>query len=1279
MNSRSKSLSNDLVISSVAINELAYEDSKHFVISCSVANKNSENISSLALIDSGASAHGFIDTKFAQNHNFDLIPLPRPRRLKVFDGTDSISGNITHLAKTVLKINDHSETILLFVTKLAHFDLVLGLPWLQYHSPTTNWSKLSLEFRNRKCQQHCRQFPVRVDAVPFNVISNRRNALCSSETEISVENCDINSFENFVAQDNISVMTITIEDIEQALKDKPRSDPSLKLPKIYHEFLSVFSIEEADKVPPHRPSHHRIILKPGAEPPWGPQYGMSRNELLVLKKYLKENLDKGFIRPSSSPASSPVLFVKKPGGGLRLCVDYRALNELTVKNRYPIPRIHETLTLLGKAKYFTKLDVISAFNRLRIADGDEYLTAFRTRFDLYEYLVMPFGLANAPSSFQNYINDTLKGYLDEFCTAYIDDILIFSNTLEQHHDHVKKVLTRLLEAGLQIDINKCDFHAQEVKFLGLIISIEGIKMDPTKLKAIENWPIPTCTKDIFRFIGFVNFYRRFIRNFGSIVMPLTDLMKKDLKFSWGPEQIKVFKLIKEEFRCNGVLQHFDWDKPARLETDASDRGTGGVLLQPDPSGSWKPVAFFSRKMSPAESNYEIYDKELLAIVQAFEEWRPELEGSLDPVEVITDHKALEYFMKSRLLSRRQARWSEFLSRFNFRICYRPGSLNTPADALSRPAGDPDPSLKSFLEQRVLKSYNLSPGMETSDLLANDLNIDPNLSSTENNQDSINSEIPNETTNLPIIDRIRKNILFDNSLAMVIKALESGDSLRIKNFTLAECTWSNGVLRYRNKIVVPQCDKDKSLPAEIIRSHHEPPTEGHQGAASTCAAVARNFFWHGLLHQVRRFVRNCHTCSRIKPSREVTQGLLRPLTIAAERWRHIAMDFAVDLPLSKDWSDVEFNSMFVVVDRMTKQVHISPCNDLSARNTAYMFYRDIFRLHGLPESIVSDRGSQFTSEFWKWLCRLLQIDHHLSTAYHPQTDGQTERMNGRIEQHLRAYINFTQNDWLRYLPSAEFALNNHDTHVTGVSPFFATYGLHPRSGSELSVTLTGPPVPTSIKFERFDAENLVNSMRKVEKFIIDNIQYHAAMYEEQANKSRVAARNFKVGDYVWLNYKDLRMLPPCRKLDYKNGGPFKIIRPIGKYAFELDLPSSVKIHPVFHVSLLSPTSSDPLPGQISGPPPPLETESDNPEYEIERIVGSHWKDGELNYIVRWKGYGPEDDWSIPASQTNNFEEMVKEFHEFNPDEPKSKDKYTSLEKRPSGRVQSRRSSRRLKRG
>ena len=278
-------------------------------------------------------------------------------------------------------------------------------------------------------------------------------------------------------------------------------DPREKLPKEYHEFLDVFSKKEADKLPPYRPYNHKIQLKEGAEPLFGPMYDMSRGELLVLREYLEENLGKGFIRASRSPAASPVIFVRKPGGGLRFCVDYRTLNAITVKNRYPIPLIRETLDRLCRAKYYTKLDIISAFNRLRIAKGDEWKTAFRTRYGLFEYLVMPFGLTNGPASFQHYINDALRDYLDIFCTAYLDDILIYSNSLREHKQHVRQILQRLREFGLQADIGKCEFHVQEVRYLGLIVGTNGIRMDPSKVSAVVDWPRPANVKDVQSFLG----------------------------------------------------------------------------------------------------------------------------------------------------------------------------------------------------------------------------------------------------------------------------------------------------------------------------------------------------------------------------------------------------------------------------------------------------------------------------------------------------------------------------------------------------------------------------------------------------------------------------------------------------------------------------------------------------------------------------------------------------------------------------------------------------------
>ena len=335
---------------------------------------------------------------------------------------------------------------------------------------------------------------------------------------------------------SIQVFSVTIRDIEKALGPKEFINPATKLPAEYHDFLDVFSKKDSDKLPEHRSYDYAIPLVKGKTPSFSALYSISQDELKVLRKYLDNYLPKGFIRASSSPAASPVLFIKKPGGGLRFCVDYRNLNSITIKNRYPLPLIRETLDRLYHTKVYSKIDIIAAFNRMRVAEGEEWKTAFRTRYGLYEYLVMPFSLANTPSSFQYYLNDTLRDYLDVFCTAYIDDILIYSRSKKEHTKHIRQVLKRLRDAGLQADIAKCEFYVTEVTYLGLIVTTERIRIDPAKIKTIVDWEAPSYAKDVQAFIGFANFYRRFIKEFSKVVTSLTHVAKKDVPFYWGQAQ-----------------------------------------------------------------------------------------------------------------------------------------------------------------------------------------------------------------------------------------------------------------------------------------------------------------------------------------------------------------------------------------------------------------------------------------------------------------------------------------------------------------------------------------------------------------------------------------------------------------------------------------------------------------------------------------------------------------------------------------------------------------------
>ncbi|KAG0158308.1 hypothetical protein PDIDSM_5821 [Penicillium digitatum] len=922
-------------------------------------------------------------------------------------------------------------------------------------------------------------------------------------------------------------------------KTDTEPDPVSALPEEFRDFAEVFSPKEAERLPPHRSYDHKMVLQEDKPLPFGPLYPMVHSA-------------------SSSPAASPVLFVKKPGGGLRFCVDYRALNAITVKDRYPLPLTKETLNNLKGMKFFTKIDIISAFNNLRIAKGQEYLTAFRTRLGLFESLVMPFGLTGAPASFQRFINDTLREYLDCFCTAYLDDILIYSRTRAEHIEHVRKVLQRLREAGLFAKLSKCEFCVSETKFLGIIIGEDGIRMDPDKIETIVNWKTPTCLTDVQAFIGFGNFYRRFIRDFLKVIAPLVRLTKKDVRFEWTPVCQLSFEALKKAFTSAPVLKAFDWSKEIVLETDASDFVSAGVLSQYDDAGILHPIAFFSKKHSAAECNYEIYDKELLAIIRCFEEWRPELEGTPSPVKVITDHRNLEYFTTTKLLNRRQARWSEFLSRFNFKITYRPGKQGAKPDALTR-------------SQTVLKKENLQ------------INV------TTRQRNGVTTTTPPELPDLPEPPSTIKDLLLeaynqDKVVQSILEALDKNAS-RHPEITLADCERRGNYLYYRNRLY---------------------PTVGHPGRSKTYELLSREYYWPRVYQYVSDWTKNCHTCRRITPAREVRQGILRQLPVPERAWQDISMDFITHLPLSYG-----YDAILVVVDRLTKMKHFIHCKGTcNAEEVARLYTRHVWKLHGLPNTVVSDRGPQFVAQFWKHLTKRLRITNLLSTAYHPETDGQTERANAVLEQYLRAYVSYLQDDWSEWLPLAEFTANSHYSESTRVSPFYANYGFHPRIGFE-------PSQPASHPATR-DAEKFATRMQELTEYVRAEILSAQARYEEQTNRHRAPARRYRPGQLVWLNARNIRTLRPQKKLDWKNLGPFKVLEAISAHAYKLELPASMKIHPVFNVSLLQPAATNPIPWERRGRGGPR-----------------------LKYTVKWIGY--DEPTEEPVEYLDHARETIRNFH------------------------------------
>ncbi|KAJ1595849.1 hypothetical protein NDA14_004774 [Ustilago hordei] len=957
------------------------------------------------------------------------------------DDDDDDEGNSQILS--LVSIGTHNLGVVeASVADTADYDLILGFTELRRLKPTIQWDTGQLEFKTQEQDRPPRRPP---EAARAGDLIMRRPTLHGNE---------------FVSAERI--LRAALEDGPigfMLLEEPPSSLPAFgfvptgadkgvemevevdkvvtaaDIPKPYQHLQDVFDEVEADKLPHHTEHDLHLELIEGGKPPQGPLYIKGPKEMSELRRYLDENLEKGFIRPSKSPARSPVLFVPKKDGGLRLCVDYRGLNEITVKNRAPLPLIEEQLFLLRKARIYTKLDLRAAYNLIRIAKGDEWKTAFGTQLGLYEYLVMPFGLANAPAHFQSFINDIFRDIIGIYVVVYLDDFLIFSDTEEAHVKHVTEVLTRLRSNRLFAKLSKCEFHTKTVEFLGYIIKPTGIEMDPEKVRTVKEWPMPESIHDIQRFLGFANFYRRFIAHFARIAKPLTALVKpieRFKKFELPEEAQQAFHKLIQAFTSAGVLQHFDYHLPTRLETDASDFAIAGVLKQ-EHEGRWHPVAFYSRKMSSAEKNYEIHDKELLAV-------------------------------------------------------YRPGDKGGEPDALTRrtdmqPAGEEqDHNVRQLLPPRVFK--------ETAD--------------------------------------------HDLLLVAPMISMESIASKGLKDLV---------------KIFQP-------LDQELQEIHRKKPFE------------LKDDLWYS------------------------GGSAKEPLATPDRPWGSISLDFIEGLPPSKKYDSKTYDSILVIVDRLTKFAILAPTHKtVTAKQTAVLLYGHMVRLFGYPDHMVSDRGRQFISGAWKAFAEQMGVKHSLSTAYHPQTDGQTERVNQVIEQYLRMYCNYEQNDWANLLDTAAFVYNNTVHNSIGVSPFFACYGWNPKAHPDIPQRL-GVNDPGRFEY-------LMDGKERC-KYLQEQIREAQRRSVDQYNRKHKNIE-FKVGDMVYINRRNWKTQRPTPKLDTRFAGPYPV--------------------------------------QERPTMPPLPDE--DLDFEVEALIDKHSHNGTTEYKVLWRGYS-EEAASWEPVENLNCPDLIQEY-------------------------------------
>lgn len=1107
------------------------------------------------MVDSGASSN-FISQEVVKNLGIKTTKKKHPSVVSIADDRPL---SCTQYALVKVKIHQDYCPVLMFNVIDMKFEAILGKGWLASSQPRpdVDWLNNTVRINDVLIQGHTR--PCHVP-----VLSAMQFKRCLQKDQ---------AFLCFVHKQDDS-------------KDhKPQVEIHPLAQELLEKYKDVFPDELPRCLPPSRSIDHKIELVPGSVPPSRPTYQLSLSEMDELKKQLQDLFDHGFIRPSQSPYGSPVLFVKKKEGDLRMCVDYRALNKQTIKNTYPLPRIDELMDRLQGATVFSKLDLRSGYHQIRISEEDIHKTAFRTRYGLYEFQVLPFGLTNAPATFMTLMNDVFREELDCCVIIYLDDLLIFSKDPHQHAIDLEKILAKLKAEKLYAKLSKCEFFKSEVAFLGHVVSAEGIKVDPSKVKCIVEWPALTCVLDIQSFLGLVNYYRRFIQNLAKIAAPLTELLKKKNPFIWSTLQVKAFQALKDALVHAPVLAIFNPAKDVSVHADASNFAVAAVLMQ-----DGHPIAFESRKLSSAEMNYPIHEKEQLAIVYALTKWRVYLHSTPKPFIVFTDHESLKYLDTKTSLSPRQIRWSEKLAEYNFEIKYKKGTLNVVPDALSR---RPDYQLSLLSEHR--------PTVSSETLL------------------QVQETLPTDKYFGPIYEK-----------ASTVEEDDPVSEFVVSNKTL--------YLKKDARICIPDLPAIKSM---LLKEMHDSPLSGHNGVDKTYSRLATLCYWPRMRKSVQHYVDSCHTCKTMKSRTVKENGLLQPLPIPEHPWSHIAMDLITHLPKTKNNHD----AVAVFVDRFSKVAQFIPCKTTcSASDLAEIFFKHIFKNFGLPKSIVSDRDPRFTSLFWTSLFSSLGTSLDMSTAHHQQTDGQSERTIQTLEQYLRTYASDAQDDWDLHLCHAEFAYNSAQSSPTGFSPFEALYGFKPQDPASLLLALPVKlPVPGAQEFAQFHQARF----KMVQDALQDAHQTMATQYDKHHQPV-----SFEIGSLVYLDGEHIKRPNHNSSTKFIPHflGPYKILAKPSPLNYKLDLPPGSKIHPVFHVSKLrhhTTRNPDEFPDSemVEVDPSPLELEDGlyyQEEYEVEKILQHKtMPDGTLKFRVKWVDYPhSQNTWQTLDDLSNCPEALAK---------------------------------------
>lgn len=889
-----------------------------------------------------------------------------------------------------------------------------------------------------------------------------------------------------------------------------------------------------------------------------PPYRMSPPRKSLLEKEIQKMLQEGVIVPCVSPWAAPVVLVPKPNNQIRVCVDYRRLNSITVPDSYPLPRIDDLLHEAKPTPFMTTLDLKSGYWQIKVRDADQDKTAFITPFGIFKFLRMPFGLRNAPSTFQRVIDQFRVSLGHVKILAYLDDLLIFSATFEGHMSDLKDVFQKLREYNFTVNREKCRFVCSTIKYLGHVITPEGLKVDQEKTKAILERPPPGNLKHLISFLQTCSWYRRFIKNFSNIAEPLTRLTKKNVSWNWKTEQQNAYQALKELLSSPPILKQADHTKPYIVKTDASNYALGAVLVQGE--GELEhPIEYASRLLTKAERNYSTTEREALAVVWAISKFAGYIEGSR--ITILTDHQALRWLMTLKSPSGRLARWALQLQSHDITIRYVPGRINVVADTLSRPP------------------------------------------CTENTQSdcgvcSVTVDMP---TRAP--GDIRREQLKDTNLAKIIKALESPDCDENAEYWSIKGYFTNDGLLYRHKPTSEDDNAQLVVPeqewANILALYHDQPTAGHYGTEKTYQAIIKRYYWSGMRKYIDSYIRNCIKCQRYKSSNQKPAGLLQTHPLA-QRFEVISFDLFGPLPTSPNMK----NWVLIVEDLNSRWVELFDIEDATAQTCALILINEIFLRYGFPRRMVSDNGPQFVSAVMQQVSFCLKIKHGYTPVYHPEANP-VERKNRDLKTQLSILLEGEHRNWPEHLPAIRFAMNTAVCKSTTYTPAYLTFGRELRTLDDTfndyrKIVLSENFIP-DITPKLMQLANTFERAKEVHEM-------EEEKRKELADKLRRPRPAYKPGDMVMVTLHPLSHASKgySAKFAPKRDGPYLIKANHGPSSYEissLDKPEEVLA--IYHASALSPYSG--LPQGLPKPAQPLKKRG-RPRKEITNGTQTRRKPG-----------------------------------------------------------------------